>query len=67
MFVVVGGTWVPGRREMRTGMFYGDLRGTILLKVTASVLWTFVHREVRWSDRIVVIDHKLIVVQARIP
>ena len=52
------------KTKIETGIFYGNLRRKVLLKVMASVLGAFVHHEVRWSDRIVVIDHKLIVVQA---
>ena len=50
-------------KKIETGI-YGGLQRAILLKVRAIELGAFVHDEVRWSDRIVVVDHKFIVVQA---
>ena len=43
---------------------YSKLHGAMAPKVTASELGAVVHDEIRWSSRIVVVDHKFIVVQS---
>jgi len=50
-------------KKIETGI-YGNLQRAGLLKVTAIELGAFVHHEVRWSDRIIVVDHKLVVIHA---